>query len=80
MIRAEFEAAAAEIAEVTAGEWRAVPLTVVAGKVAVIGLYFKGQEIIQAASLGKSREWMMQVATTIYKACLSYEIAQMVAA
>ena len=80
MNRADFDAAAAEISDATAGEWEARAMSVIAGRIATVGLFYKGSEIIQAASIGKDREWLMRVANTIYRACMSFAIAELVAA
>lgn len=77
MRRADFDAAAATIKRETAGEWDARPLSVVAGRVAVVGLYYRGDRITTANSLGKTPEWLLALAETIFRACVAYAIADM---
>ena len=77
MRRADFDHAAATIQRETAGEWEARALSVVAGRVAVVGLFYRGDRITTATSLGKSPEWLLALAETIFKACVAYAIADM---
>lgn len=80
MRRADFDAAAATIRQETAGEWEARPMSVVAGRVAVVGLFYRGDKITEAASLDKPQGWLVALAETIFKACLLYSITEMRAA
>lgn len=77
MRRADFDAAAATIQQETAGEWEARAVSVIAGRVAVVGLFYRGARITTANSLGKSQEWLLALAETIFKACVAYAIADM---
>lgn len=77
MRRADFDAAAAQISQETGGEWEARALSVVAGRVAVVGLFYRGDQITTAKSLDKSGAWLVDVAGMIFKACLAYQIADM---
>lgn len=77
MRRADFDAAAATIQLETAGEWEARPVSVVAGRVAVVGLYYRGDRITEARSLDKSAAWLLSTVEMIYRACLAYHIADM---
>lgn len=80
MRRADFDAAAATISRESAGEWEARALSVVAGRVAVVGIFYRGDRITTANSLDKSGDWLLSMAETIVKACLAYHLADMVAA
>ena len=80
MCRADFDAAAATIRQETAGEWEARALSVVAGRVAVVGLFYRGDQITTANSLEKTGAWLVALAETIFRACLLYAIADMRAA
>lgn len=77
MRRADFDTAATTIRQETDGEWEARPLSVVAGRVAVVGLFYRGDQITTAKSLDKSGAWLVDVAGMIFKACLAYQIADM---
>lgn len=77
MIRADFDTAAAIIRRETAGEWEARAVSVVAGRVAVVALYYRGDKITETASLGKPSGWLVALAETIARACLAYAIAEM---
>lgn len=80
MRRDDFDAAAATIRQESAGEWEARPLSVVAGRVAVVGIFYRGDQITKSASLGKSADWLLALAEMVIRACLAYHIAEMVAA
>ena len=77
MKRTDFDTAAATIQRETAGEWEARAVSVIAGRVAVVGLFYRGDRITTANSLGKTPEWLETLAATIFKACLAYAIADM---
>lgn len=77
MIRAAFDAAAAIVRQETAGEWEARALTVVAGRVAVVGLYYRGHKITSSKSLDRDGNWLIDFASAIYSACVRYSIADM---
>ena len=52
-------------------------MSVVAGRVAVVGLYYRGDRITEARSLDKSAAWLLSTVEMIYRACLAYHIADM---
>ena len=77
MRQADFDAAAATIRQETAGEWEARPLSVVAGRVAVVTLYYRGHKITSSKCLDRDGQWLFDFASAIYSACLRYAVADM---
>lgn len=74
---ADFNAACAQVAAETKGEWEARAVSVVAGRVAVAGLYYRGDKITEAKCLDQSKEWLVSLTVMVFRACLAYSIADM---
>lgn len=73
---ADFNAASAQVAAETGGEWTITELEHIAGRTSVAAVHCHGGFITRIHCYGQSADWLYTMVIHLVKACYAYESAK----